>query len=178
MQLEFAQAMSDFKTMFPNMDRDVIEAVLRSNLGAVDATIDQLLAMSIDNQVKMLLSKFCVWPVEPILLNAVPFLQNETLRNELDIPENGQPREQTLLTSSSPAANVKPDICVGISPKTASHSNENGEGPSMIALATGTISKSKKWNPPILGPLPAGFLRLSSADVSINGQFYRSSLFL
>lgn len=177
MQLEFAQAMSDFKTMFPNMDRDVIEAVLRSNLGAVDATIDQLLAMSIDNQVKMLLSKFCVRPVGPILLNAVPFLQNETLRNELDIPENGQPREQTLLTSSSPAANVKPDICVGISPKTASR-NENGEGPSMIALATGTISKSKKWNPPILGPLPAGFLRLSSADVSINGQFYRSSLFL
>lgn len=51
MQLEFAQAMSDFKTMFPEMDRDVIEAVLRSNQGAVDATIDQLLAMSTDNQV-------------------------------------------------------------------------------------------------------------------------------
>ena len=28
-QLEFTQAMSDFKTMFPNMDTDVIEAVLR-----------------------------------------------------------------------------------------------------------------------------------------------------
>lgn len=33
------------------MDRDVIEAVLRANAGAVDATIDQLLAMSTDNQV-------------------------------------------------------------------------------------------------------------------------------
>jgi CUE domain len=51
MQLEFSQAMSDFKTMFPDMDRDVIEAVLRANQGAVDATIDQLLAMSTDNQV-------------------------------------------------------------------------------------------------------------------------------
>lgn len=51
MQLEFSQAMSDFKVMFPEMDRDVIEAVLRANHGAVDATIDQLLAMSIDNQV-------------------------------------------------------------------------------------------------------------------------------
>ncbi|KAL1140841.1 hypothetical protein AAG570_000769 [Ranatra chinensis] len=49
-QLEFHQAMADFKTMFPAMDDDVIEAVLRSNQGAVDATIDQLLAMSTDNE--------------------------------------------------------------------------------------------------------------------------------
>ena len=28
-QLEFNQAMTDFKIMFPNMDIDVIEAVLR-----------------------------------------------------------------------------------------------------------------------------------------------------
>ena len=28
-QLEFSQAMNDFKTMFPNMETDVIEAVLR-----------------------------------------------------------------------------------------------------------------------------------------------------
>lgn len=34
--------------MFPSMDTDVIEAVLRSNDGAVDDTIDQLLTMSID----------------------------------------------------------------------------------------------------------------------------------
>lgn len=49
MQIEFTQAMSDFKIMFPDMDNDVIEAVLRANQGSVDATIDQLLAMSTDN---------------------------------------------------------------------------------------------------------------------------------
>lgn len=48
-QLEFNQAMNDFHHMFPSMDRDVIEAVLRANNGIVDATIDQLLTMSIDN---------------------------------------------------------------------------------------------------------------------------------
>jgi hypothetical protein len=42
------QAMSDFKIMFPSMDGDVIEAVLRANGGAVDATIDNLLTMSAD----------------------------------------------------------------------------------------------------------------------------------
>ncbi|XP_041919840.1 CUE domain-containing protein 1b isoform X1 [Alosa sapidissima] len=49
-RLEFNQAMEDFKTMFPTMDYEVIECVLRSNSGAVDATIDQLLQMSIDGQ--------------------------------------------------------------------------------------------------------------------------------
>ncbi|CAB1349141.1 unnamed protein product, partial [Coregonus sp. 'balchen'] len=47
-RLEFNQAMEDFKIMFPTMDYEVIECVLRSNNGAVDATIDQLLQMSID----------------------------------------------------------------------------------------------------------------------------------
>lgn len=49
-RLEFNQAMEDFKTMFPSLDYEVIECVLRSNSGAVDATIDQLLQMSIDEQ--------------------------------------------------------------------------------------------------------------------------------
>jgi hypothetical protein len=47
-QLDFHQAMSDFRHMFPNMDEEVIESVLRNNNGAVDATIDQLLTMNID----------------------------------------------------------------------------------------------------------------------------------
>lgn len=47
-QLDFFQAMSDFKNMFPTLDDEVIEAVLRANDGAVDATIDQLLTMTID----------------------------------------------------------------------------------------------------------------------------------
>lgn len=49
-RLEFNRAMEDFKTMFPSVDYEVIECVLRSNNGAVDATIDQLLQMSIDEQ--------------------------------------------------------------------------------------------------------------------------------
>lgn len=47
-QLEFSEAMNDFKHMFPTLDREVIEAVLRANNGLVDATIDQLLSMGID----------------------------------------------------------------------------------------------------------------------------------
>ncbi|XP_005107183.1 uncharacterized protein LOC101847139 [Aplysia californica] len=49
-QLEFHQAMSDFRHMFPETDEEVIEAVLRTNNGMVDATIDQLLTMNIDTE--------------------------------------------------------------------------------------------------------------------------------
>ena len=48
-QLEFHQAMCDFKNMFPEVEEDVIETILRSNNGIVDATIDQLLQMN-DNE--------------------------------------------------------------------------------------------------------------------------------
>jgi len=40
------QAMNDFHTMFPSLEKEVIECVLRSNNGHVDSTIDQLLQIS------------------------------------------------------------------------------------------------------------------------------------
>lgn len=80
MQLEFTQAMTDFKTMFPDMDDDVIEAVLRANQGAVDATIDQLLAMSTDNQ-------------------------NERLRLEMERVESSTPRRKDRRSGTKPAEN-------------------------------------------------------------------------
>ncbi|XP_066998296.1 CUE domain-containing protein 1 [Anabrus simplex] len=77
-QLEFHQAMADFKTMFPDMDDEVIEAVLRANQGAVDATIDQLLAMSTDNE-------------------------NEKLRNEMEQKET----LIAVLPNSGPSPEIK-----------------------------------------------------------------------
>lgn len=71
--------MTDFKTMFPDMDDDVIEAVLRANQGAVDATIDQLLAMSTDNQ-------------------------NERLRLEMERVESCTPRRGHRRGGTKPAA--------------------------------------------------------------------------
>ena len=44
----FRQAMKDFRIMFPTLERDTIECVLRSNAGHVDSTIDQLLQLTQD----------------------------------------------------------------------------------------------------------------------------------
>ena len=55
--LDFSKAMADFSEMFPGMDTEVIEAVLISNSGAVEPTIDQLVVMS---------SEYCDTPPPPL----------------------------------------------------------------------------------------------------------------
>lgn len=86
LQLEFAQAMSDFKTMFPDMERDVIEAVLRANQGAVDATIDQLLAMSTDNQVRSHHGSFAYLILILILICLILFRMKNFVMNWSKVP--------------------------------------------------------------------------------------------
>ena len=44
--------MEDFRKMFPSLEVGLIESVLRSNNGAVDDTIDQLLVLSMDDQIE------------------------------------------------------------------------------------------------------------------------------
>ncbi|XP_039485919.1 CUE domain-containing protein 1 isoform X1 [Drosophila santomea] len=162
LQLEFSQAMTDFKKMFPDIDREVIEAILRANLGAVDQTIDALLAMSIDNQ-------------------------NEKLRNELDanvspqqslINLNDSDRDLQLVDTTDgggagavgapgapnallPTAGASPNHQnTGASPKQRPMGAANSKGSSLNNTPT---KRSRRWNPPILGPLPAGFLRITPA---------------
>lgn len=172
MQLEFSQAMSDFKIMFPDMDRDVIEAVLRANQGAVDQTIDQLLAMSTDNQ-------------------------NEKLRQELegdqplvsldDTPKSKTASSETTtpvrrgLTSTVPNV-LGSAINTGASPKikknitnspqivsvggsgTTTGTDSGGSGDATSATTATQNKTNKRWDPPLLGPLPANFLRLTVSD--------------
>ncbi|XP_054273771.1 CUE domain-containing protein 1 isoform X2 [Macrosteles quadrilineatus] len=137
-QLEFHQAMADFKVMFPTMDDDVIEAVLRSNQGAVDSTIDQLLAMSMDNE-------------------------NEKIRKELDQIENDPPPAMSLplpeLVTQSQPPNTSNASAVG--DREQERSGE-GDGGAREGENAGTpLHRQRGWAPPLLGPLPDDFLRLT-----------------
>lgn len=174
MQLEFEEAMSDFKTMFPDMEKEVIEAVLRANQGAVDATIDQLLAMSVDNQVIIAFygSNKTFFFCDDAFLNR----QNEKLRNELDKPGstpnkslNATKESEISVESGSsllrPAA-LATVASTGASPKVKKpiFSSSNSSSP-LKSSDRSTTKTNKKWNPPMLGPLPPGFLRLSGCEV-------------
>ncbi|XP_032573938.1 CUE domain-containing protein 1 isoform X2 [Drosophila sechellia] len=147
LQLEFSQAMTDFKKMFPDIDREVIEAILRANLGAVDQTIDALLAMSIDNQQS--------------LINLNDSDRDRQLVDTTDgggagaVGAPGAPGALLPTTGASPNHQN-----TGASPKQRPLGAANSKGSSQNNTPT---KRSRRWNPPILGPLPAGFLRISPA---------------
>ncbi|KAI2809240.1 Cuedc1p [Blomia tropicalis] len=93
-QLEFYQAMNDFKNMFPEMEEDVIEAVLRSNNGVVDSTIDQLLQMNHESLASKKTKKISSNNLYNVLENVssvdtksykknLPFLNNESNKSPL-----------------------------------------------------------------------------------------------
>ncbi|KAH8345856.1 hypothetical protein KR067_007767 [Drosophila pandora] len=160
LQLEFSQAMADFKKMFPDIDREVIEAILRANLGAVDQTIDALLAMSIDNQNEKLRNELDanVSPQQSLInLND----SDKDLRRTVDTTDaggeaggpNGASATGALLTAASASPNHHN---TGASPK------QRPNKPTGSQSNTPT-KRNRRWNPPILGPLPQGFLRITPA---------------
>lgn len=130
-QLEFRQAMRDFRSMFPEMEPSVIEAVLRANGGGVDATIDQLLAMATDND-------------------------NERLRTELEATENAEapphysPPGRTPPPSYQQATTPLPQGPTEPTPPRLAGEEDQSK----------SSTKAPSWKPPLLGPLPPGFLRL------------------
>ncbi|KAM9732956.1 CUE domain-containing protein 1b isoform 1-T2 [Menidia menidia] len=141
-RLEFNQAMEDFKTMFPSMDYEVIECVLRSNNGAVDATIDQLLQMSIDGHGS-----------------------DDSSDSDDSIP--AEILERTLEPDSSdeepPPVYSPPTYDMHIYDRKYPDEPPPTPPPRFEANAPGVHQQARgyrNWNPPLLGNLPDEFLRI------------------
>lgn len=178
LQIDFTEAMSDFKKMFPDMDRDVIEAVLRVNQGAVDATIDQLLAMSTDNQNEKLRNELesPVHNKNTTTTNIGSTMINNTNTTILSSPMPLQTPERRTPSLNTPPPNVLPSgvLNTGASPKIKKslNSTTNSPVPSPLKGVENVKGNSKKWDPPLLGPLPQSFLRITFPDqpVAASGE--------
>ncbi|XP_074117978.1 CUE domain-containing protein 1 isoform X7 [Sminthopsis crassicaudata] len=140
-RLEFNQAMEDFKTMFPNMDYDIIECVLRANNGAVDATIDQLLQMNLDGS---------SYDDSSDSDDSIP---PEILERTLE-PDSSD--EEPPPVYSPPAYHMHIfDRPYPLAPPTP---------PPRIDVPSAGVPPTQRryrnWNPPLLGNLPDDFLRI------------------
>lgn len=165
MQLEFAQAMSDFKTMFPDMDRDVIEAVLRANQGAVDATIDQLLAMSTDNQNEKLRNEMDK-PSDVSATGGTPAVRSlpKNVVDSVQLIDTSDGSEPPLLNLLPPTSSQTQASNTGASPKQKSSLARQQPPHTQHGTPSKRNGQQRRWNPPLLGPLPPGFLRIQPAD--------------
>ncbi|NXM08653.1 CUED1 protein, partial [Tyrannus savana] len=140
-RLEFNQAMEDFKTMFPNMDYDIIECVLRANNGAVDATIDQLLQMNLDGS-GCDDSSDSEDSIPPEILERT--LEPDSSDEEPPPVYSPPAYESQAFSSRYPRAPPTPP------PRT------DVPGPG----STPAPGHYRNWNPPLLGNLPEDFLRI------------------
>ncbi|NXV91211.1 CUED1 protein, partial [Calonectris borealis] len=140
-RLEFNQAMEDFKTMFPNMDYDIIECVLRANNGAVDATIDQLLQMNLDSS-GCDDSSDSEDSIPPEILERT--LEPDSSDEEPPPVYSPPAYESQGFGSRYPRAPPTPP------PRT------DVPGPG----STPAPGRYRNWNPPLLGNLPEDFLRI------------------
>lgn len=139
-QLEFNQAMEDFKTMFPSMDYEVIECVLRSNKGAVDATIDQLLQMNIEGH-----------------------RSDDSSDSDDSIPAEILERTQEPDSSDEePPPVYSPPKCNIYSEWNYPETHKASPSRLGTHIPTGDqqVRVYKNWNPPLLGNLPEDFLRI------------------
>ncbi|XP_063107315.1 CUE domain-containing protein 1 isoform X1 [Cavia porcellus] len=154
-RLEFNQAMDDFKTMFPNMDHDIIECVLRANSGAVDATIDQLLQMNLEG------GGGSAYEDSSDSEESIP---PEILERTLE-PDSSD--EEPPPVYSPPAYHMHMfDRPYPLAPPTPP--------PRIDVLGSGPNPSQRRyrnWNPPLLGNLPDDFLRILPQQLdSIQGN--------
>ncbi|XP_010158640.1 PREDICTED: CUE domain-containing protein 1, partial [Eurypyga helias] len=147
-RLEFNQAMEDFKTMFPNMDYDIIECVLRANNGAVDATIPVPSPLRCHTQGGAQPSgeRFPSSPSpHPFALQILERTLEPDSSDEEPPPVYSPPAyESQTFGSPYPRAPPTPP------PRT----DVLGPG------STPVTRRYRNWNPPLLGNLPEDFLRI------------------
>ncbi|NWW75291.1 CUED1 protein, partial [Climacteris rufus] len=151
-RLEFNQAMEDFKTMFPNMDYDIIECVLRANNGAVDATIDQLLQMNLDGS-------GC-----DDSSDSEDSIPPEILERTLE-PDSSDEEPPPVYSPPAYESQVLGSRYPCVPPTPPPRMDVPGPG------STAGPGHYRNWNPPLLGNLPEDFLRiLPQQTASTQGQ--------
>ncbi|XP_078600145.1 CUE domain-containing protein 1-like isoform X2 [Branchiostoma floridae x Branchiostoma japonicum] len=174
-QLEFNQAMHDFMTMFPSIDRDVIEAVLRSNNGAVDATIDQLLQMNADNKEDgEIYSDEDEDEIPPEVLNLEPWYGDPTSGQVLQ-PDSSDDEPPPVYT---PRADPPPSFFASQGIPTPPPSSSPLSSPIHLVMTGKELNVSgsggskpfRNWNPPLLGQLPDDFLRIQPTPEQLKAQ--------
>ncbi|EDV24119.1 uncharacterized protein TRIADDRAFT_57285 [Trichoplax adhaerens] len=147
-RLGFQEAMENFSTMFPTMDRSIIEAVLRSCNGHIQRTIDKLLVMTDSSPTDEILTGGDQPQIVSLSANT------DTSSNSTNLPlgstENNHP--DMLLSIDQSFGNNNNNRDNNIYDNNLNlHNNNNAGRPTTY---------TSKYHPPLVGRLPDDFLRI------------------
>ena len=170
-QLDFEQAMRDFKTMFPMMEADVIGMVLRSNNGAVDVTIDQLLTMTGENEAKTQFQPPVSISRQQQNLLSTANLMGEKNDSPLDIFTGHLDN-----TGFTPPPSYQQAVPIvgdrASSDRSFDHQprydTKDAFGTAGRVMGSDSLRSKFNWNPPLIGRLPDTFLRLNDYGGGLN----------
>jgi hypothetical protein len=191
-QLNFYESIYNFKKMFPKLDYEVIETVLRSNNGNIDKSLDQLLTMSIDTEVIQAAvdGETTTTPVAPTTTTSTQNSNGATnLNDSTDQPpsyselvsmnlidETKSEAEKEISTKSSVAVK-KPSHHSGASQRQSELKSTSDElfftkpGPSLNSKPAQSVKTSAKYinnfNKMLIGDLSKDFLRIKINDVQV-----------
>lgn len=160
-KLDFYQSMYHFKKMFPKFDSEVIEAVLRSNQGSVDKTLDQLLTMSIDNE-NAVSSNTCI---QSCLISSDVNVQRESHDLPPSYHEIMSSSSASSINDSSKSADLIDLNNNNISKPTTSESLVEN---SMKSFYKPSSSLIKNYDRILVGELSKDFLRIKLTKEQIN----------
>lgn len=165
--------MADFRTMFPKLDPDVIEAVLRANNGVVESTIDHLLKLNEGNeesrdQLEQKQQKSTPSDLLPPSYDAATAAERHAAKaaeagvgvidsigarpSSSSSSSSSHPRHQSKPLAAAAAATAASAAAAGVAASPGGATAEEG--------ATG--GGYRNWKPPLLGALPEDFLRLTT----------------
>ena len=162
--MEFKAAMRDFSTMFPTLDAETIETVLRSNNGAVDATIDQLLEMCDSMGLSSSLDVNGRVPATSSRRTNSPVSQRQANQTSTHLAVDNVDSYNLHLASVTPPKHES----VFNDPKMyANLPFQENHAPSPTAKEATSYRYQTalyKFNNPFLGPLPDDFLRIKNDE--------------
>ncbi|XP_071850161.1 CUE domain-containing protein 1-like isoform X2 [Apostichopus japonicus] len=160
-QLEFNQAMEDFSHMFPRLDREVIESVLRSNNGAVDITIDQLLVL--DQGTNSLESSSTLGtPNSNQIFPPSPFpVEQPPPFGEDNPPPYSPPSPNSPFSKFNTRLSLQP-VTERRETEPSPRDAQDPFSPSSNPPPIPPRPIAKRYKPALLGPLPDDFLRMPS----------------
>lgn len=167
--LEFRQAMKDFKTMFPSLDAELIECVLRSNSGHVDSTVDQLLQLSKSTNGRNSSSRRRYNGRRSAIDDDSTDSEDSFHSEFLDVPTSSDddfssrepPPMYTPRASDNTAFFSAATYPIELSPtSTQKKKSDRDVAKPLPSFSKHEMKKYRAWNPPMLGALPEDFLRI------------------